>query len=263
MKEGNKLHVTELRDVSETLLIPLFFRAKETVENGLIQDHAAVDIVNQIQYDFRKMATDWKTQILIVVRTQILDEIVEEYVASTKNPVIINLGAGLDTRHLRFQNVKWYQLDLEKPMSLRTTFFGTEAITIIKSILDFSWIKEIEEKEDVLIIIEGVLMYLTEVQVRSIFKHLGLNFKRSQIVFDTIPKSYVKLQKHKSINIKRAPLQWGNSALKEIEKWGDGFVTLKSYRYLSKHRRRWKASALLSIFPAIYNGFKISRMKIN
>lgn len=263
MSNKTKLYIPELTDVSETLLVPLYFKAKETIENGIIKDNAAVEIVNQIQYDFEKMSKDWETQIIIAIRTETLDQVVKEYIHSTKNPIIINLGAGLDTRHLRFKNVKWYQLDLENPMKLRKFFFGGEEITITKSILDFSWINEIEEKEKVLIIIEGVLMYLNERQVRSIFRIIGSSFTDSQIVFDTIPRSFVRLKKHKSINVKKAPFSWGNNSSSEIEDWKYGFISVRDYPYLSKHIGRWKSSAFLSIFPNIHNGFKICQMQIN
>lgn len=264
MIENRKTYNPELKNVSETLLVPLFFKAKETLENGLIKDDAAVEIINRIEYDFDKMESDETTQILIVIRTKILDQIVNRYIRNTPNPVIVNLGAGLDTRHIRFHKnkIKWYQLDLEKPMELRKIFFHPE-ITITKSILDFSWIDEIKERENVLIIIEGVLMYLDEKQVKSIFKAIGANFTNSSIAFDTIPKSFVKLKEHKSINMQSAPFRWGNSRVAEIENWKYGLKKEKNYKYLSKHFRRWKTSALLSVFPSIYNGFKISLMQIN
>lgn len=252
----------ELKNVSETLLVPLFFKAKETLENGEIKDEAAVEIINRIEYDFDKMKSDETTQILIVVRTKILDQIVNDYIRNNSNPVIINLGAGLDTRHIRFRKTKWYQLDLEKPIELRKIFFDKE-ISITKSILDFSWINEVKERENVLIIIEGVLMYLDETQVKSIFQAIGQNFTNSNIVFDTIPKSFINLKEHKSINMHSAPFRWGNSRIAEIENWNYGFKKVRNYKYLSKHIKRWKISALLSIFPPIYNGFKISLMQIN
>ncbi|MEM6989215.1 MAG: class I SAM-dependent methyltransferase, partial [Myxococcota bacterium] len=45
----------ELGDVQETLLIPLLARAVETSRsNGLLEDPRAVEIVEQLDYDFDK-----------------------------------------------------------------------------------------------------------------------------------------------------------------------------------------------------------------
>jgi O-methyltransferase involved in polyketide biosynthesis len=263
MKEASaNALIPSLNNLSETLLIPLYFRAKETIGNGIIADYAAIEIVNRLHFDFGKMEKDWKIQTLIAVRTEILDKLVIAFIHSTENPIIVNLGAGLDTRHLRFGRVKWYQLDLEEPIRLRNIFFDNE-IHITKSILDFSWVDDIKEKENVLFIIEGVLMYLNEEQVKSIFRAIGANFTNSQIAFDTIPKSFVKTKKHKSINIKSAPLKWGNDQLSEIEEWKYGFKSKIHIPYLSIYKKRWKKYSFLSIFPKIHNGLKISLMRIN
>ena len=220
-------YVPSLKDVSKTLLIPLYFKAKETLEDGIIVDYTAVNIVNRLAYDFTSMEKDWRTQISIAVRTEILDDIVTDYINKTPKPVIVNLGAGLDTRHVRFQNVKWYQLDLEEAMKLRHVFFRGEPYTIAKSVLDFSWINDIEEKENVLFIVEGVLMYLDENQIKSVFRQIGRNFKKSLIAFNTMPKSIVKTKKHKSVDIKSAPFKWGNNNISEIEQWNYGLKRKK------------------------------------
>jgi len=248
MEEKN--YVPELKNVSETLLVPLYFRAKETLETGKIQDFAAVEILKKIQYDFRKMSDDKDTQKLITTRTQILDKIVSEYVPKREKTVIVNLGAGLDTRHMRFdKSIKWYHLDLEKPMQLRKLFFGKDDIHITKDILDFSWIEDIDERKDVLIIIEGVSMYLKEEEVKSIFRAISSKFKNSYIAFDTIPKSFVNIKEHQSIDMKQAPFQWGNDDLSEIEKWEFGFEKVENYHYVSNNTSD--------------RGFKVSLMRIN
>ena len=46
----------ELKNVSETLLVPLFYRAKETLEHGIIEDDASREIVRNITYDVTKLA---------------------------------------------------------------------------------------------------------------------------------------------------------------------------------------------------------------
>lgn len=251
-----------LKNVSETLLVPLFFRAKETLGRGFIRDEAAVNIVRRLDYDFEKMDSDSGTHAVITIRTKVLDEVVDAYVQETKKPVIINIGSGLDTRHLRFKDVKWYQLDIEQSMKLRTVFFQNEII-IPKSVLDFSWIYDVKEKEEVLIIIEGVLMYLDEAQVKSLFEALSNHFTNSRVVFDTIPEKFVQLKKNKSINLKTAPFKWGNSNVSEIEQWHNSLKIIKNYPYFRSSFKRWPFHTLLLLYPIFRKGLKISLLKIN
>lgn len=243
----------ELKNISETLLVPLFFKAKETMEDGLIKDYAAIEIIQKMDYDFSRMKEDCETQQLIAIRTKILDDVITDYIKHTDNPVIINLGAGLDTRHLRFTGypVKWYQLDLEKPIQLRKAFFRNEGTNISKDIFDFTWLDEISEHENVIIIVEGVSMYLQEEQVKTLFRQIGFHFKNSKIAFDTIPEELVKTKKHQSIDMKTAPFQWGNTSVSTIETWGYGFWKIQEIFYRDYG------------FPHRQTGFKVALMKIN
>ena len=251
----------ELKSVSATLLVPLFYRAKETLENGIIRDDAAIDIVRNINYDFHRISDDMIAQRLVAIRTKFIDDIVFDYIKDNPAPVIINLGAGLDTRHLKFDNgITWYQLDLEKAISLRKHFFGNEHNNITKSILDFSWIDDIAERSNVLFIIEGVLMYLDEEQVRSVFMEIGKKFSDSIIVFDTIPASLIGNHVLKSIDNKSAPFKWSNTDSSDIEAWKYGFTKYCAFHYISEESSNRIYSGYTSLQDT---GYKVRVMNIN
>ncbi|MDP4269997.1 MAG: class I SAM-dependent methyltransferase [Bacteroidota bacterium] len=258
-----KTYVPNLRQVSRSLLVDLYFKAKETRENGIIRDYAAVDIVDRLKYDFSPFDADRKTQNQIAVRTEILDEITSEYISSTPLPVIVNLGAGLDTRHIRFGQAKWYQLDFEETINLRNLFFGDDSVNIPRNILDFYWINEIREKQDVLFIIEGTLQFLEPYKVKAIFREIAENFTNSLITFDTIPKSYINLTGHKSYNLNLSPFRWGNHSESEIEEWSAGLKAHNHYHFLSRHKEKWRSQCLEALFPNIYNGLKVAVIKVN
>lgn len=258
-----KTYIPNLRQVSQSLLVDLYFKAKETLENGIIRDYAAVDIVERMRYDFSYLDADRKTQNLIAVRTEILDEIVSTYIRTTPLPVIVNLGAGLDTRHIRFGQAKWYQLDFEETIDLRNIFFGGDSVNISRNILDFYWINEIRERHNVLFIIEGTLQFLEPLKVRTIFREIAENFTNSYVAFDTVPKSYRNLTTHKSYNPEYSPFRWGNHSLSEIESWNPGLKEHSHFHYLSRHKEKWRSQCLEALLPNIYNGLKVGIIKVN
>lgn len=263
-RNSKTINVSNLGGVPETLLIPLFCRAQETKENGIIQDDYATKMINQIDYDFSEISKDWKTHNFIIVRTQLLDKIVQDLSNKINDLTVVNLGSGLDTRQLRFSNIKWCQLDLPEVIKLRKSFndFKDEN-NIEKSVLDFSWIHDIREKENVLFIAEGLLFYFEEEEVKSIFQHIGNNFKNSYIAFDTIPELSTKAKKSGSVNQDNAPLKWFNYKLKTIEDWQFGFEEVVKFPMLSEHKKRWKGFGYLNLIPKFKNGFKVALMKIN
>ena len=246
--EYAKHYVVKLTNVSETLLVPLYFKAKETIEKGVVDDESAVKIVRYLNYDFSRMQSDIATQWVIRSRTCVLDQIAREYVSHTVYPVIVNLGAGLDTRASRLKAAKWYQLDLKLPIELRRVFFNDSNL-IAKSFLDFSWINDVEERDGVLFIIEGALMYMEEQQVKGLLRVIGNHFTHSLVAFDTIPKSYVNLRKHQSINMDTAPFKWGNYSAREVERWHLGLHAFRTFHYGFSFNLR------------AYYGFKVLLMK--
>jgi O-methyltransferase involved in polyketide biosynthesis len=197
----------------------------------MIADYAAIKIVDNLKCDFTKTDTDDLTQSAIAIRIKILNEVVAAFTEKYDNPIIANIAVGLDTRQLKFaQKAKRYQLDLEIAFSLRCWFFKNEPHNISKSILDFSWINGVFERQNILFIAERLLMYFGEGQVKSALKNIGANFTSNFIAFDTIPKALVDLQEYQSADQKRVPFKWGNSDSTVVRKWGSG-LKVQDYSY--------------------------------
>jgi O-methyltransferase involved in polyketide biosynthesis len=261
VKVQDKIDLTSLSYVPETMLVPLFLKSKETKEKGIITDNKSVEIISKIDYDFSKLEKDWITQISIAIRTILFDQIVVSQSAKFKQLVIVNLGAGLDTRQERFPNLKWYQLDLPDSIAIRKRFFTNSSTKLIdKSVLDFSWINEIEERENVLFIAEGLFMYFSENEVKSIFSEISQHFKHSFIAFNTINKFLLK-KKHPSIDPNKAPFKWGIQAISEIEDWKLGWNQSKTFYPLDFHKSRWKWVRLLNLIPSFKRGIVIAIME--
>ena len=131
-----------LTGVPETLLIPLWMRAAETNRmHPIMEDHKAVEMVSRIEYDFTVFEKSRLSQTGVSIRTRILDDAVKYFIMHNCNPVVINLGAGLDTRCERLPLVKgtWYDLDLPEVIDLRRRFFSEtgQYRMIPKSLFDF------------------------------------------------------------------------------------------------------------------------------
>ena len=262
----------KLEGVPETLLVPLWARATETKhDNPIVKDEKAVEIMNQIDYDFSKFKTQEPTQVSVAVRTEILDNAAEAFIDKYQNATIINIGCGLDTRFLRVDNGKitWYDLDLPEVISIREQFFheSERHQMIAKSVFDYSWIDDINTNEHVLIIAEGIFMYLTEQEVNDIIDKLAGAFKGAEMLLETTPSSLVK-QNQKQDLIKdqyqiEAQLQWGIKKGKDIEKLNSHIKFIEDWHYFDYHKNRWKIIRWLSLIPTFKDRFgnRIVRLK--
>ena len=153
----------DLTGVNETLLVPLYARALESRKTSpYFMDHTALKIVESLDYDFEKHGKSRMNMCGCAARTVIIDREVKKYIRKNPKCSVVNLGAGLDDRFSRVDNgrIKWYNIDFEKIIELRKKLIpeNRRVKEIGKSALDSTWIDEIENRENVLVIAEGLLM---------------------------------------------------------------------------------------------------------
>ena len=199
MKE--KVNVT---GVPETMIQTLYARAKESEKrNSKIQDTMAVEIVAKLDYDFSNADKDKAMSYGVVARTIVLDELVEKYLSSHPDTVVINIASGLDTRCYRMNGkyLRWYNIDLPETMQIREKFLTENGpvYQITKSAMDASYVDEIEYAgENVLVVIEGLTMYLKEADVLQIFSIIEKAFPKVTVMVETMSPFVVKHVKEKS-----------------------------------------------------------------
>ena len=168
MKE--KVNVT---GVPETMVQTLYARAKETrKKNAKINDEIAVELVKNLDYDFSKADKDKAMNYGVIARTIVLDRMVEQYLEKHENTIVVNIACGLDTRCYRMEGkyLRWYNVDLSETMKIRKRFLAETGpiYQIAKSAMDDSYIDDIDYHcENVLVIIEGLTMYLCEKEDRK------------------------------------------------------------------------------------------------
>lgn len=231
-----------LAGVQETLLIPLWSRAKFGKENNsILTDPMAVDIVKQIQYDFNKIDKyfPYFLHIQNLVRTKMLDNAIQEFLINRPKATIINLGAGLDTTFFRIDNglLNWYDIDLPDVIEIRNKLIPrADRLNYVKgSIFEMKWVKDITSTKDgILFISNGVLEYFHERVVKKFLSDIADNFPESEIVFNTIRNNIISSYFNRRMGMKSATTKWGIKDPKKIERWDKRFVVIESYPLFSK-----------------------------
>lgn len=107
----------------------------------------------------------------VIARTIVLDNIVEQYLNQHPDTIVINIGCGLDTRCYRMKGKYslWYNLDLPETIEIRSRFLEEKGpiYQIAKSAMDISYTDSITYNgENVLVIVEGLSMYLCENDIK-------------------------------------------------------------------------------------------------
>ena len=222
----------KLSGVPETMLQTVYARAKESSGRGAIHDAKAEEIVERLDYDFSLADKDTAMRSGVIARTIVLDQLTKSWLAAHSGAVVINIACGLDTRCYRMSGyAHWYNLDLPETMAVREKFLPESgAISQIAMSAMEDWGSEISEQNvPVLIVIEGLTMYLNAKDVQQIFAVFSSRFSQAAIFVETMNSMIVKRFKERSIEGSHAKFTWGiknGKALAEL---------LPGFRFIEEH----------------------------
>jgi O-methyltransferase involved in polyketide biosynthesis len=249
-----------LHGIPETMLIPLWARAAESRRSHpIIVDDKAGEIVARLHYDFSRLERAWRTQLGVSIRSMLLDAATRDFLKRHPQGIIINLGAGLDTRfeRLGLQQVRWYDLDVPEAIALRQRFFSEDRWRqcIAKSIFDYSWIDDLGTRDDAaLFIAEGLLMYFTIDEVKSLLAHLIPRFPGAEMLVEVLGPLLAGRGKYcdslKKIGSK-AEFKWGLKNARELETWHDGLRFVEEWHYFDYCQDRWGWAGFLMRLPPL------------
>lgn len=216
----------KLKDVEETALIPLSNRASETRrKNPRICDPKAVEIVDYLELSLKKYDKT-VTHECVIARTIMLDRSVKEFIEKYDDALCINIGCGLDDRFTRLDNGKIRWLDVDLPNIIRTrkkVFSDTERRKMLEgNILKEDWTEEVKsafdiENPQILLVAEGIFMYLTKEEYEKILKIITGEFKSGRLLVELIKPCMMKEKRHQTVKKTNAKFGWGTNTGSELE----------------------------------------------
>ena len=237
-----------LSGVPETMLQTVYARAKESRGRGAIHDAKAEEIIEKLDYDFSLADKDTAMHSGVIARTILLDRMTREWLASHPGAVVVNIACGLDTRCYRMTGyAHWYNLDLPETMAVREKLLpesGTISQIAMSAMED--WGSEISEQNvQVLIVIEGLTMYLNAKDVQQIFAVISSRFSQATIFVETMNPMIVKRFKEKSIEGSHAKFTWGIKNGKTLAE------LLPDFRFVEEHSLTEGMAAFAPIYKLL------------
>jgi O-methyltransferase involved in polyketide biosynthesis len=213
-------------------------------------DEKAQQILDQIEYPFKDLKIPKKTTVTLLVRAEKLDSYTKAFLQRNPNGLVLHLGCGLDSRCLRVTHdqATWIDLDMPDVIELRRKLYPeNEGYKMIAcSVTDLAWLDQVEDqRQPVLVIAEGLLMYLHENEIRDLFLALQACFPGCQVAFDAFSQYTTdRIKNHPSLKKTGAVIHWGIDDPHDIENWSPGIEFLEEW-YFSQ-------SPLISRMDAFY-----------
>lgn len=259
----------DLSGVAETLLITLYIRAMESQRpDALIKDERAEALVRQMdQETLRKTLalTDDFSRVAVILKGREFDRYARDFLTRHPDAVVVHIGCGLDTRFERLaernSQVEWYDLDLPDVIELRRKLIGGEGERyhfLACSVLDSTWLSAVSahRQRSFLFLAEGVFMYFTEAQVKSLVLTLRDRFPGAELVFDAF--SPIMRWGH-NVRVTRtrvgAYLHWALKHSRDLERWSAASPTGAGIRLLDERlpfqypEPRMRRALQMRIFP--------------
>ncbi|HEY5902258.1 MAG TPA: class I SAM-dependent methyltransferase [Anaerolineales bacterium] len=249
-----------LSDISETLLIPLYVRARESERpDALIHDGKAARMVQRIDYPFSKIRIQEHDEVGILLRVREFDRRARCFLQEHRNAVVVHIGCGLDTRFDRLDDGRgeWFDLDLPPVMELRNALLDEPCPrhhSLAASVFDPGWVEQVASlrPRPFLFLAEGVFPYFEEAQVKSLILGLRDRFPASELVIDAhTPLANWLHNFQLGFSRLSARLHWGLKDPRDLESWAAGIRLVGAWYYFDTPEPRFGAAQWMARFPLL------------
>jgi len=205
-----------------TLFVTLCAKANDyRSSRSILNDEKAAEIVDRITADLSIFQGE--ADLATVIRAKHYDEWAKEFIKQHENPLIVQLGCGLDSRYERVNppsSVLWFDIDFPDVIRYRRRIYTEkpgEYRMHGESIINALWFREVPFERPTLIIAEGVFEYLTKEQVQRLLHQLTDYFYKGELIFDVINPFSMKMGRKKLDKNIGASHKWAVNSLKEID----------------------------------------------
>jgi len=225
-----ELNAQGLPPVPSTLLIPLAARA----EGGrcfpwlACHDADAVHLLDCLGVDPAPYLVDRPTVLNVLWRTRVIQQVARAFFDAYPQALGVNLGAGL-SHHFQWLDTgrnRWLDADLPEVMALREALLPAPGGRQQAATVDLArpdWWSRLGlpaqgDNTPVLLLLEGVLMYLPPAQVRQVLATFGEHAPAgSLLLLDVMSALGVgRAAAHYSVGPTGAQFQWGVQHMEEL-----------------------------------------------
>ncbi|MGC3981625.1 MAG: SAM-dependent methyltransferase [Steroidobacteraceae bacterium] len=180
--------LSPIQNVSDTAFWVAYYRALETERpDALFHDPLARQLVDERaeRIAASMKATAAQTRHNVLIRTVIIDRYIQKLVTQSGVDLVVNLGAGLDTRPYRLQlptSLRWVEVDYPHLIQFKQQRLAQERPGVLLERVQLDLADRAQRQQlfrslsssaaKVVILTEGVLPYLTQDQVAELAEDL-------------------------------------------------------------------------------------------
>ena len=266
--------MSKLSEVSDTLFVPMEARIFATKNfPNILNDEKALSLEDKLPKDIigHQNQSEY-TYMASAVRSMNIDRYIKDFFKRNKEGVVVELGIGLETTFYRSNDKNtWYGIDLDNVIDYRNELISPDKrqILIKGSAFDENILNDLKKKingKAVLFIASGFFHYFEKEEVIKLLRKLK-EFKNSEIVFDTVSKSGMKMTRKymKQLGHDDAKMYFYVQDINELVNEVEDIEVLdyrKFYSWNSKKGLKFMTKASMTISDLLFM-VKIIHLRLN
>lgn len=193
-----------MTNINKTLYIPLYGKAYVSRRGIIIRDPKAEEIWSAEGANIPlkgKSSSKWLA-LYMGMRSAVFDAWLKAKMEEAPDAVVIHIGCGLDSRVLRVgtNGHQWYDVDFPEVITERRRWYeeSEEYHMIPSDARQTDWLAAIPEDKSVVVVMEGVSMYMDNAELRALLSALSERFTSVSLLIDCYTTFAAKASKYKN-----------------------------------------------------------------
>ena len=178
-----------LTPAQESLFLTLYFRALDYESpRPILGDRTSAELVDTIDYDFRRLKAIRAKSLDLALRTKTLDDLIRAFVTRHPDAVVLDLGCGLDPRPARCNlptSADWYDIDFAVVAEMRKRLLPRISSHIIGADLTTpGWMDDIPADRPAMLVADGLMAFMSGQAFKTMTGRLTSHFSTGQFAFN-------------------------------------------------------------------------------
>ena len=191
-----------MNNVNKTLYIPLYGKAYVSKKGLFLHDKKAEQIWEKEGFTLKGRSRSKWLAYYMGIRCAVFDDWVNERLLECADTTVIHIGCGMDSRVLRLNNTanQWYDVDFPEVINERKRYYlETDNYKMISADAGSpEWLESITKNQNAIVVMEGVSMYMSLDEIKSLFSALSEHFENIFLLMDCYTVFSAKMSKYKN-----------------------------------------------------------------
>ena len=188
--------------VNKTLYIPLYGKSYVSKKGIILKDKKAEEIWEKEQFKLKGRSKSKWLSYYMGIRASVFDEWVQEQMTKYPEAVVIHIGCGMDSRVIRVgtNNHYWFDIDFPEVIAERRKYYTeNEWYKMIDGdARESNWLTNIPYNKHAIVVLEGISMYLTNLELKNLLLNIGDRFETVNLLMDCYSLFAAKMSKYKN-----------------------------------------------------------------